>query len=529
MAKTKASGARFIEILSILRKHKIQKGMDPVKFREILEDLGPTFVKIGQIMSTRQDMFSQRYCKELEKLRSNVRPMPMSDVDMVLTRAFGPNWHTLFPYFDEDPLGSASIAQVHAAKLANGEHVVVKIQRPNIYQIMERDIKLVRKAARFLNLSDIVSSVVDLDMVLDEFWTTSQQEMDFTIEARFAKRFKETYADVKYIDAPFIYDQYTSRYVLVMEYIDGIDVNQSAQLDDHGYDRKDLAKKLAYNYISQIIENGFFHADPHSGNIRIRDDVIVWIDFGMMGMLDTREREIMKDAVQAIAMRDTMSVVDDILAIGKPKKEIDYAKFMVEIEEFMNQYINMPFSQIDIAKMIQDVFAICHNYRIQLPKGVSMLARSMTVMEATLEDLDPNTNMLQIAANHKATMRQFHLKHEFKQWIRDNARAYEKTLHIPGQTSDVLKMLERGQLKMNLNLLGSNQPIAKLDRMVNRLIVCILISAILLGSSLLCMTNMKPEILGIPALGFIGFVVAILMSFWLFVKMLVLHRRNKMF
>lgn len=229
MAKTKASGARFIEILSILRKHKIQKGMDPVKFREILEDLGPTFVKIGQIMSTRQDMFSQRYCKELEKLRSNVRPMPMSDVDMVLTRAFGPNWHTLFPYFDEDPLGSASIAQVHAAKLANGEQVVVKIQRPNIYQIMERDIKLVRKAARFLNLSDIVSSVVDLDMVLDEFWTTSQQEMDFTIEARFAKRFKETYADVKYIDAPCIYDQYTSRYVLVMEYIDGIDVNQSGE------------------------------------------------------------------------------------------------------------------------------------------------------------------------------------------------------------------------------------------------------------------------------------------------------------
>ena len=158
-----------------------------------------------------------------------------------------------------------------------------------------------------------------------------------------------------------------------------------------------------------------------------------------------------------------------------------------------------------------------------------MLARSMTVMEATLEDLDPNTNMLQIAANHKATMRQFHLKHDFKQWMRDNVRAYEKTLHIPGQTSDVLKMLERGQLKMNLNLLGSNQPIAKLDRMVNRLIVCILISALLLGSSLLCMTNMKPEILGIPALGFFGFVVAILMSFWLFVKMLVLHRRNKMF
>lgn len=245
-------------------------------------------------MSTRQDMFSQRYTVELEKLRSSVKPMPFEEVESVLVQAFGDNWRSIFVNFDTTPLGSASIAQVHRATLNTGQEVVVKVQRPNIYETMKRDIRLVRKAAKFLNLSDIISSVVDLDMVLDEFWATSQEEMDFTIEARFAKRFKETYKDDKTVDAPLIYDEYTSKYVLVMEYVDGLDVNQLDLLESHGYDPSKIAHDLACNYISQIIENGFFHADPHSGNIRVRDDKIVWIDFGMMGTLNVHEREIMK-------------------------------------------------------------------------------------------------------------------------------------------------------------------------------------------------------------------------------------------
>ena len=221
-------------------------------------------------MSTRQDMFSQRYTVELEKLRSSVKPMPFEEVESVLVQAFGDNWRSIFVNFDTTPLGSASIAQVHRATLNTGQEVVVKVQRPNIYETMKRDIRLVRKAAKFLNLSDIISSVVDLDMVLDEFWATSPEEMDFTIEARFAKRFKETYKDDKTVDAPLIYDEYTSKYVLVMEYVDGLDVNQLDLLESHGYDPSKIAHDLAYNYISQIIENGFFHADPHSGNIRVR-------------------------------------------------------------------------------------------------------------------------------------------------------------------------------------------------------------------------------------------------------------------
>lgn len=526
---TMSTSARFAQIVSILRKHHIQKGMDPVKLRMILEDLGPTFVKIGQIMSTRQDLFSERYCKELMKLRSQASPMPFSMVEQIIQETYGDLFQEEFESIDEICLGSASIAQVHAATLKSKERVVLKIQRPKIYEWMERDVALLRKAVKILNLSDIVSSVVDLDMVIDEFWTTAKQEMDFTIEAQFAKRFKNDYKDCKFIDAPKIYDEYTRKNILVMEYVDGIEINDSKKLDELGYDRSEIADKLAFNYISQIIENGFFHADPHSGNLRIRDNQIVWIDFGMMGTLDANERETMKEAVRAIALRDTQKLVDCILMIGDCKQEIDYTAFCADMDRFVNQYLSVPYSEIDVAKLIQDMFSICHVYSISLPKGISMLARSMMTIEGTLTALDPNMNTMKIAMSHKSSLTKIDWEKEIKSGFKRSIDALSRSVDIPVQASDVLKMVQRGQIKVNLNLMGSQAPLAKIDQMVNRLIVCVLIAALVVGSSLICTTKMKPMIMGIPALGFFGYIIAIGMSVWLFFKMLFLHRKNKSF
>lgn len=521
--------ARFAQILQILRKHHIRQGMDPVKFRRILEDLGPTFVKIGQIMSTRQDMFSERYCQELMKLRSQATPMPFEEVEKMIEKAYGKPMNQVFSSFTVIPLGSASIAQVHEAILKDGTRVVAKVQRPYIYEWMERDVGLLRKAVKVLNLSEIVSSVVDLDMVIDEFWTAAQQEMDFTNEAKFAKRFRKTYEDCAFIDAPRIIDQYTTKEVLVMEYIDGIEINNISALKEQGYDIKEIADKLAYNYISQIIEHGFFHADPHSGNIRIRDDKIVWIDFGMMGILEDRDRQILKEAIRGLATNDVGKVVDSILAIGVTKQEIDYTAFTNTIEMFMSQYMDQSFASMDLAKMVQDIFTICHQYKISLPKGISMLARSMMTMNGTLLTLDPHSSMAQIVANHKATLTQLDLSKEATRTIKRSLEALSRSIDIPVQASDVLKLFQHGQIKVNLNLMGSDAPIAKIDRMVNRLIVCILIAALLLGSCLVCTTDMEPKILGIPLIGFLMLVVALLMGVWLFVKMFFLHRRNKAF
>ena len=520
---------RFTQILRILHKHHIEKGINPVKFRLILEDLGPTYVKIGQIMSTRQDMFSERYCNELVKLRSHVSPMPFCDVEKMIQSSYAKDPYLVFKSIDTTPLGSASIAQVHKAILYNDEEVVIKVQRPGIYEQMEQDVILIRKAAKMLNISEVLSSVVDLQIVLDEFWMTAKQEMDFLHEARSAKRFKEIFKDIDYIEVPHIYDEYTTKQVLVMEYIDGIEVNDTVTLDANGYDRHKIADQLAFNYISQIIDYGFFHADPHSGNVRLKDNKIVWIDFGMMGELTNRDRHLMKSGIRSLANHDTTKLVDTILTLGVCKKEVDYAKFTLEIEQFMNEYLEQNLCDIDITEMVQDMFTICHRHGIMLPKGISMLARSLVTVEGTLSVLDPNVNVMKIVSRHKSTL----LNIDWKKKIKNNAfrflEAQDRCFDLPVQTSDLLKMMHRGQMKINLNVLGSEQPMANIDRMVNRLVIGILIAALLMGSSVICTTQMQPKFLGIPLVGFIGFVIAFSMSLWLFIKMLFLHQKNKPF
>lgn len=520
---------RLGQILRILKKHKVTRGMDPVKFRQILEDLGPTYVKIGQIMATRQDIFSQRYCSELEKLRSDVKPMPFETVKEVLTEAYGPNLDKVFTRIDETPLGSASIAQVHKAWLKDGPMVVVKVQRPGIYQEMEEDIRLLRKASGILKLSDVFSSVVDVNVVLDEFWTSAQQEMDFTNEAQNAMRFRRDYEDCAWLSAPVVYEDLTSRKVMVMEYISGCEIDDDARLDAEGYDRHEIAMRLGTNYITQITEFGFFHADPHSGNIRVRDGQIVYIDFGMMGTLTDRDRRLMKQAIKALAVRDTLKLTDTILTLGVVKRPPDYANLTQSIEEYVSIYCENSLEDIDLPAMVQDLFTICHEYGIALPKGISMLARSLVTFEGTIEVLDPSTNAMKIISTQKASLLSSDWGRDLQHVLTRLQADADHMLNMPVQLSDILSMVRRGQLKVNLDLQGADSTIANFDRMINRIIVCLLIVALLMSSSIICTTKMKPEFLGIPLLGFAGFFIAFCMSMWLFVKMLFLHQKNKPF
>lgn len=527
--KKQSQTGRFLQIVTILRKHGAHKGMDPVKFREILEDLGPTYVKIGQIMATRQDMFSQRYCKELLKLRSEARPMPFETVKAIVDQACDGKTDQYFESIDEVPLGSASIAQVHAARLKDGTRVVIKVQRPGIYQEMEEDVRLIRKASRLLKLSDVFSSVVDADTVIDEFWTTAQQEMDFTHEADNAIRFKKNFAACQYIGAPSVWKDLTSRTVMVMEYVPGFTIEQKEQLQQAGYDPKEIAEKLAFNYLSQILDYGFFHADPHAGNLRISNGQIVYIDFGMMGELSERDRKLMKQAINALAAKDIDTLTETILTLGVVKAEPDYTALRQDVEKYVNTYCDTSLQDINLVQMVQEMFTICHQYKIMLPKGISMLARSLVTIEASMQTLDSSTDVMKIVTSHKSALLDQDWTRLFKDGLTKTARVAGSMLDIPVQTSDVLKMVQRGQVKVNLQLVGSSEPMANADRMVNRLVICLLIAALLMSSSIICTTDLKPKLLDIPLLGLLGYFIAFCMSLWLFVKMLFLHQKNKPF
>lgn len=528
---TLSSKRRLAQIVSILRKHHITKGVDPIQFREILEDLGPTFVKIGQIMSSRQDMFSERYCNELIKLRDNVSPLSFLNIKEIIEDEYGMDLEDIFSSFKEEPLGSASIAQVHKAQLKTGEIIVVKVQRPGIYVLMERDISLIRKASRILHLNEVLGSVVDIDVVLDEFWHTAKEEMDFLNEAQFAGRFADLNNEFQYIGYPEIYKEYTTPHVLVMEYIHGYEVTQFEQLEKEGYQRKEIAVKLAENYIKQIVDDGFFHADPHPGNIRIRDGKIVWIDFGMMGTLSKTDKDLMKNAVIAIARNDAQKLVDVILALGVHDGHIDYTMFYDDIKTFMSKYIHMDLKDIHLGTSIQEIFTIAHKHHIAMPKGISMLARGLVTIESTMTLLDPEINIVQIAANHVSNniFETFDLK---KELLKNGKRFYDAanyTLNIPIQVSDFMQMCMKGRMKLNLEIMDSSVPLKTVDHMVNKLTVGIVAAGLLMASSILCTTNMTPKIFSIPALGFIGYITAMGLGAWLLLTVLKEHHRGKHF
>lgn len=514
---TLSSKRRLAQIIGILKKHHLSKGIDPVKFRQILEDLGPTFVKIGQIMASRQDMFSERYCTELVKLRNNVAPMEYHVVKSVIEEEYGCPIHDIFYAFDKTPLGSASIAQVHKATLKNHKEIVVKVQRPHIYEMMERDISLIRRAGKLLRLSEVLGSVIDLNIILDEFWYTAKQEMDFLNEAKFAEDFAHLNKDIVYIATPIIEKEYTTSKVLVMEYIDGYIIDDFTAFEKEGYDRKEISSKLAENYIKQIVDDGFFHADPHPGNLRIRGGAIVWIDYGMMGTLSAADKDLMKNAVLAIGNNDVERMADVILTLGVHDDRINYPQFYDDIEILMRTYTTMNLNDIHLGEAIQEVFTIAHTHGISMPKGISMLARGLITIESTMTILDPNTNIIEIAAAHVS-------EHLFKQFdarkkaIQTGKKVYEasnKILEIPLQLSELTRMIMKGRIKINLEIMDSSVPLKNINHMVNKLVVGIVATGLLMASSLICTTDMTPKVLGIPAIGFIGYMTAVFLGMWL--------------
>ena len=287
--------SRLREITAVLRRHNITKGVTPKKLRAILEDLGPTFIKLGQIMSMHSDILPKRYCDELMLLRTEVTPMPFDEVVSVIEKSYGRSWRRVFSSMEEKPQGSASIAQVHRATLRNGEEVVVKVQRKGIYEKMARDIALLHKAVKLMPPVSI-KGMADLDLVLDEMWSVTREEMNFLTEASNMEEFARRNKEVNFVGTPKLYQQYTTVNVLVMEYIDGCGIDDKEELTERGYDLKEIGTKLVDNYIKQVMDDGFFHADPHSGNVKIRDGKIIWIDMGMMGRLTEHDREIDRES-----------------------------------------------------------------------------------------------------------------------------------------------------------------------------------------------------------------------------------------
>ena len=519
--------ARLREITAVLRKHHISRGVTPEKLRAILEELGPTYVKLGQIMSLHSDVLPQRYCDELMKLTSEVTPMPFSEVEEVINRSYREDWRNIFASIEHNTLGSASIAQVHKARLLDGRDVIVKVERKGIYDTMARDIGLLKRAVGILPPIGGLKNVVDLEMVLDELWSTAQEEMDLLKEAANMEEFARNNQGINYIRCPKLYHEYTTSRVLVMEYIGGCPVDDKNKLLAEGYDLGEIGRKLVNNYIKQVMEDGFFHADPHPGNVKVMDGKIVWIDMGMMGRLTYRDRNLMATAVRAIAVGDIAVLESTILELGDVQGKIDSGKLYGELRDLMDRYGNASMGSIDAVEFFKDVMEIMKGNDIRLPHGMTMLVRGLTQMQGVLLNISPDINMAEIAAGRlrEEMLQNFDWKKEAGKTGRRIYKAAGRTLDIPPLVKIALEEYLKGQARINMELDSTRKFSQLMRRLVRNLVMGLWVMALLISSSIICTTDMQPRLLGIPALGFFGYSLAFVICLYVFIRHLL--TRNK--
>ncbi len=510
---------RLKEMTAVLRKNSITRGITPEKLRQILEDLGPTYIKLGQIMSSRSDILPQKYCDELMRLCSEVPPMPFSQVEEVINASFGYSWRQIFSDIEMMPLGSASIAQVHRATLKNGDEVVIKVQRQGIYETMSRDIGLLRRAVKLLP-PVAIKDLVDLDLVLTELWRVTQEEMNFLMEAANMEEFADKNDDVVFVEVPRLYREYTTTQVLVMEYVNGFAIDDKANLLANGYDLNEVGTKFVDNFVKQVIDDGFFHADPHPGNVMVRGGKIVWMDMGMMGRLTDRDREFISRAVEGVALNDIGMIQDCVLAIGDFRGKPDQSQLYDDLQALMAKYGTADMGSIDIADLVKSLMETMKNNQIVMPHGLTLLARGLTHVEGILASISPDINMVQIASARikDQFFQEENLKKEVKGTIRSIVRSLRRAIDIPSLAADILQGHMKGQTKVNLELHVSDDLSQLLRRLIRNIVMGLWVMALLISSSIICTTDMTPKILGIPALGALGYLIAFVIVMYVFLK-----------
>ncbi|MDO5132409.1 MAG: AarF/UbiB family protein [Eubacteriales bacterium] len=512
--------SRMREIRGVLFRNHITRGVTPEKLRVILEELGPTYIKLGQIMSLHSDILPKAYCEELMKLTSDVAPMPFSEVEEVINRSYREDWRKVFSLIEENPLGSASIAQVHRAKLLSGEEVVVKVQRKGIYDTMARDIGLLHRLVHLMPSVGGIKNVVDLGMVLDEMWAVAQEEMDFLKEAANIEEFARNNEGINYIRIPRLYREHTTSRVLVMEYVGGFAIDDREGLLADGYDLEEVGRKLVNNYIKQVMEDGFFHADPHPGNVKVHDGKIVWIDMGMMGRLSARDRTLMERGVRAIALSDIAGLESTILELCHPKKKVDDGRLYSELRTLIDRYGKMSLGNIDIVEFLMEILEIMKENGLRLPHGMTMLARGMNHMQGVLAEISPEINMMEIAAGRirENAFENFNPGEELRKGGKKLYTAAYKAVEIPPLLKSVLEEYLKGQAKVKMELDATREMEHLLRRLIRNIVMGLWVMALLISSSIICTTDMHPRLLGIPALGFFGYILAFAICLYIFIR-----------
>lgn len=492
----------------------------PERVCRALEDLGPTFVKLGQMLATRIDLLGPEWIAAFEKLQDQVPALAYEKIEAQLTEDLGQSPDQIFPYLDKKAFAAASIAQVHRAQLVDGSEVILKIRRPNIVKRIEADLRLLAR------LGDVAEkNIPELARfkpieIVRQFSQSLHRELDLAGECRYAERIAANLTSETYCVVPKVYWEWTSERLNVQEFIDGIAGRELQTLDDHGYDRALLAKRGAFLVLKMILEDGFFHADPHLGNLlALPGNRIAFIDFGMVGRLSTVRREQITDLLFAVVNKDTSGVIS-VLDEWMYDKVLNEEALAVEVDTFLDHYHGLALKQLNLSAVLIDLATLLREHSLSLPPDLALLFKTFITLDGVGRRLDPEFNIVNEAAPYLSRIvsarysPQAILKRSFGN-MRDTVNLVSG---LPRDIHGLIKSVRRGGIPVHVDVTRLDHFGHQMDKAASRLTIGIVVAALIVGTAIVSGAEQGPRVMGLPTWGFVGFIVAALGGVWLLVS-----------
>jgi len=488
------------------------------RMRLALEELGPTFVKLGQILSTRADVIPHAFIHEFEKLQDNVPSFSFEEVRVQIEDGLGGPAEQFFAEIDPVPLAAASIAQVHRARLKTGEDVVVKVRRPGIVEVVESDISALLALAGLAERHVPGSELYDPVGIVREFARTIRREMDFTREGHTIEKVRDNFIKTPWMYFPKVYWEQSSRAILTMEYIAGVKVSDRGKLFDQGLDPKLIARRGADSFLEMVLNHGFFHGDVHPGNVLILpDNVICLLDYGIVGRLDDDLKKFLTDILAAIVNRDMDEIVSLLLFAGDISDTMDIRALKRDLFNFIDSYYEIPLKEIEVGRMLMEFIEIITLYNIRIPPDLMMLVKSLVLVEGMGRMLDPAFDMVEHL--RPFIVKAIRQKYSPLRMSRDVNQILSSYLNlarnIPRDLKEIINRINRNKFKIDLEHRGLDKFTADFDRSINRLSTSMILAAMIIGSSIIMQTDKGPKAMGFPVLALMGYTVAGVVGLWL--------------
>ncbi|MEX2594017.1 MAG: AarF/ABC1/UbiB kinase family protein [Anditalea sp.] len=494
------------------------------RIRMMLEELGTTFIKLGQMLSGRPDLVPEELIEELERLQDLTPTFEGSLAVQIIEENLGRPLGEMFKSFDSTPLASASIGQVHRAALQDGTEVIIKVQRPDIHNQIEVDMDILRALAKYAEKYKEEFKYYNPTAIVEALERTLELELDYQHETSNILRFRQNRDNGQTdIIVPEVYAEYSSNRVLTMGFIEGFKINNLKAYVLNDISPKDVAKKVMNSFFQQVFVDGFFHADPHPGNVFVnKEGGLCFLDYGMMGQVPERDKELLGDLFIAIEIRDSDRILESLKALSRIDFVEDEIGLQGEIETLLNNYYSADLKDIHLTELLEKFRGIILKYRLQIPADFFLLFKALSSMENNVRVLYPDVPLLDYLRPYarKLIMKKLNPYRRLKALYLTLYDFAELLQNFPGDVRKIMGKLKHGSLKVEIEHIGLSELRVSLEEISNRISLSILIAAMIIGSSLIVNAKIPPFINGIPILGLIGFIVAVILAGWLIISIL---------